>query len=73
MSVKDWETAARKLSDALLTLRPLGGSECVSRHFIDGQEVYLADTDYFRRIIREKHDDLREANISLRRMARDEG
>lgn len=48
MTKKTFDVLAKELSDALLTLRPLGGSECFSRHFVDGEEVYLADVKFFR-------------------------
>lgn len=41
----------KSLSDTLLKLRPLGGSECFSRHGRDDTEAYYADPAYFSDLI----------------------
>ena len=42
--VKDLEAFTKELSDTLLSIRPLGGSEC----FVKRCGAYYADSDYFR-------------------------
>lgn len=51
----------REMSDALLTLRPLGGSEMLKRVYIDGQEEYYADAHYCTRLIEQMRADCRKA------------
>ena len=41
----------KELSDALLTSRPLGGSECFTRRGSGDSGAYIADAAYFRRCI----------------------
>ena len=56
-------TLVKELSDALLTVRPLGGSECFTHRCGN----YYADPSYFKKVIAEDRDDLHEARISLMR------
>lgn len=51
------DAIAKRLSDTLLKLRPLGGSELFVRH----GEQYLADAAYFAKIIDEDRERLHEA------------
>jgi hypothetical protein len=48
---------AKKLSDTLLKVAPLGGSEC----FVRVGEDFYADTEFFSQRIRENQDRLHEA------------
>lgn len=61
---------ARRLSDALLTVRPLGGSEM----FIKVGDDFYADPDYCARLIAEQNDRLHEAKKeAVRALKRDNG
>lgn len=53
----------REMSDVLLTLRPMGGSEMLKRVYIDGQEEYYADAHYCARLIEQMRADWREVRI----------
>lgn len=55
---------AQELSEALISLRPLGGSECLSRHYISGKEFYFADTNFFRRAIQEMRENALAGEIA---------
>jgi hypothetical protein len=57
---------AKRMSDALLELRPLGGSEMFSRV---GEEFY-ADPDYCARLIREMRDELHKLRVAEMRRAK---
>lgn len=46
------QALAKELSDVLLTVKPLGGSEC----FVKRGEDYYADPKFFRELIKHLHD-----------------
>jgi hypothetical protein len=50
----DWKAFAKELSDALLAVRPLGGSEL----FVKRGDDYFADPEYCRKLIEKLRDDL---------------
>ena len=62
-----WKSVAKELSDVLLTVRPLGGSELFKR-FKD--ETYLADPAYFKAAIGKLRQDLLEANLTAAKLTK---
>lgn len=65
--VKELEAFTKELSDALLTIRPLGGSEC----FVKRCDAYYADPDYFKGFIKCEADSRRESMKDLTRERKD--
>jgi hypothetical protein len=61
--VKELEAFTKELSDALLSLRPLGGSEC----FVKRCGTYYADPTYFKGFIQCESDNRHEAMKDLAR------
>jgi len=59
--VKELEAIAKSLSNALLTISPLGGSELLRRYGSGDNEVYFADPDHCRSLIGQTRNDLHSA------------
>ncbi len=58
-------TLAKRLSNALLTVRPLGGSELFIRSGEGASEDYYADPVYLTQCIKQDHEALHEARKAL--------
>lgn len=66
----DWKAIAKELSDTLLSLRPLGGSELLTRHGKGDSETYLADAKHFRLVIANTRNELHELKCDAVRQSR---
>lgn len=64
MTEPDYKTLAKRLSTALLKVRPLGGSEL----FIKVGDEYLADPDYCGAVIDQMRQELHETRIAIARL-----
>jgi hypothetical protein len=58
---------AKRMSDALISVRPLGGSELFVQ--VDGE--FYADPDWCGAAIKKLRDDLHEARIEIARLRRE--
>lgn len=67
MPEPDYKALAKRLSNALLKVRPLGGSELFIRF---GEEEFYADPDYCGKAIDKLREDLHNERIECGRLRR---
>lgn len=64
----DYKALCKRLSDALIKVRPLGGSELFIRVGSDEHETFIADPDYCGAAIEKLRSDLHQARSDAQRL-----